>query len=307
MNILPSLRQLSYAVALAEKRSFSRAAESCFIAQSSFSSAIKELETLIGAPLFERTTRRVLVTPLGEKVVARARHILRDVRELVQEADLANSSRIGTLRLGTIPTVGPYLLPRVLKVFSAFDDQMKIYIREAQTDELLEQLHDGRLDLVLLATPVDTGDLVVEDIGIDPLRVICSSGHSLAGLDAIPHEILNEQEILLLEEGHCLRDHSLASCDIKAVHREKFQATSLKTLVHMVSGGLGVSLLPQIAIPEEVGDRQDLVVLPVAHAKVFRRISLVWRQSSAHRDRFDQIAHQVREACSDLLEARGSD
>jgi LysR family hydrogen peroxide-inducible transcriptional activator len=214
MGALPTLRQLRYLVALDDYRHFGRAAEACAATQSTLSAGLQELEATLGASLVERTKRRVLMTPLGDEVVVRARRLLRDAEEIGALARSAGEPLSGPLRLGVIPTVGPYLLPKVMPYLRTVHPNLRLYLREDLTARLLARLGDGDLDLVLLALPYRADEFEFESLFDDPFVLACPPGHSLATDVSIPNSLAIEEDLLLLEEGHCLREHALAACHL---------------------------------------------------------------------------------------------
>lgn len=283
---LPTLRQLRYLVALAEHRHFGRAAEACFATQSTLSAGLQELESLLGVTLVERTKRKVLMTPLGEEVALRARDLLRGAEDI---ADLAMSHRrplSGRLRLGVIPTIAPFLLPRVLpRLRSAYPD-LKPALREDLTARLLERLANGEMDVAVLALPYDAPEMEMEALATDPFVLACPPRHPLADKETITGADLADCDLLLLEEGHCLRDHALAACSLPAPRRgEGILGTSLGTLVQMVAAGMGVTLLPRMAVEAGILGGTDLVTRPLAGGGA-RQLGLAWRKSSARKEEF---------------------
>lgn len=286
MRILPTLRQLRYLVALAEHRHFGRAAETCLATQSTLSAGLQELENLLGVTLVERTKRKVMVTPLGEEVVARAREVLRGAEEIADLAAASGEPLSGPLRLGVIPTIAPYLLPGVLPALRRAHPGLRLYLREDQTARLLERLVAGDLDLALLALPYPAGDLETMVVGDDPFVLACPPDHPLAARQSITGEDLAGDDLLLLEEGHCLREHALAACHLPGPARgEGVLATSLATLVQMVANGLGVTLIPDMAVKGGVLAGADLVTRPLTDGSG-RIIGLAWRRSSPRKAEF---------------------
>ncbi len=278
---LPTIRQLRYLVALAEHRHFGRAAQASFVTQSTLSASIKELEALLGATLIERTKRRVLVTPLGAAVAARARAVLRDVEDLVDAVGATGEPLSGPLRLGVIPTIGPFLLPRVLPALRAAHPALALYLREDQTAPLLDRLAAGDLDALLLAFPWRDERVETSVFADDPFWVAFPRDHPFAARESIDQAALAGETLLLLEEGHCLRDHALDACGLDlGVLAGGFQATSLQTLVQMVDNGLGLTLLPKMAVDGGIVRGTRVAVRPLADAAVARRIGLAWRRSS---------------------------
>lgn len=291
MKILPTLRQLRYLVALAEHRHFGRAAEACLATQSTLSAGLQELETLLGVTLVERTKRRVMLTPLGEEVVIRARSVLRGAEDIADLAAAASGEAlVGPMRLGVIPTIGPYLLPRVLPSLRANHPRLKLYLREDLTSRLLERLTTGDLDVLLLALPFSAaGEVETLTVGDDPFLLACPTSHDLACRESVSGADLVGCDLLLLEEGHCLRDHALSACHLPGPSRgEGLLATSLSTLVQMVANGLGVTLLPRMAVDTGILSGTDLVVRPLSDGGS-RRIGLAWRPSSPRRADFQAL------------------
>jgi LysR family hydrogen peroxide-inducible transcriptional activator len=263
---LPSLRQLRHLVALADSGHFGRAARACHVTQSTLSASIKELENLLQASLVDRTKRKVVLTPLGLETVERARRLLGEAEELVLAADSAREPLSGTIRLGVIPTIGPFLLPLVLPALRRAFPKLKLYLVEDLTARLVEQLHAGRLDIALLALPYECGNVESRILFEDPFRVAVRRGDPLAHEKTIEAEALRPDDLLLLREGHCLRDHALAACALDRTRGEAVEATSLHTLVQMVDNGLGMTLLPQLAIDGGILRGTKLVVRPLAGA-----------------------------------------
>ncbi|HJU18170.1 MAG TPA: LysR substrate-binding domain-containing protein [Stellaceae bacterium] len=293
---LPTPRQLRYLCALADHLHFGRAAAACAVTQSTLSAGIQELEATLGATLVERTKRRVMLTPLGHELVGRARRLLRESEDMVALARSRGEPLSGALRLGVIPTIGPYLLPAVLPLLRARHPKLRLYLREEQTADLIAGLDEGRLDLIVLALPYETGDLAMMKIGKDDLFLVCPAGHPLATAPVIAPANLSEAEMLLLEDGHCLRRHALEACELTGPGRhEVFQGTSLKTLVAMVAGGLGVTLLPAMALQSEISEGSGLVARPLA-APAAREIALAWRKSSPREAEFRRFGDLLREA-----------
>lgn len=291
MTNLPTLKQLRYLVALAEHRHFGRAAEACFVTQSTLSAGLQELEALLETPLVDRGKRSVIFTAVGEAVLARARRVLREAEELVEEAAASGQPLCGKLRLGVIPTVGPFLLPRILPAIREAFPQLKLYLREDRTERLVEQLNEGALDLLLLALPCDCGDTETMVLADDPFYLASPPGHPLAKRNEIASEALRDEPLLLLEDGHCLRDHALAACKLEGARSEDgFRATSLHTLVQMVDNGLGLTLLPKLALDGKLLDGTKLVARPLADPAAKRQIGMVWRRATARREEFQMLA-----------------
>lgn len=276
-----TLKQLRYLVAVADRRHFGRAAEACHISQPSLSAQIQQLEEALGAKLFERSKRRVVPTPLGETVAERARHLLAEVDQLTTLARAAATPLTGPFRLGVIPTLGPYLLPRVMPGLRQAYPELRLYLREDLTDRLLERLARGQLEAALLALPVDQTGLIERPLFDEPFVLATPQRHRLAARAAVGQQDLAEETLLLLEDGHCFRAQALAVCRMAAAPTaDGFAATSLETLREMVAGGIGVTLLPALACAGRPAD--DAVALrPFADPAPSRRIGLVWRRNAA--------------------------
>ncbi|MFA7431512.1 MAG: hydrogen peroxide-inducible genes activator [Rhodospirillaceae bacterium] len=299
MRALPTLRQLRYLVTVADTLHFGQAAEVCNVTQSTLSAGIADLEALLGIVLLERKSRRkVLLTPLGEDLVRRARSILADAEALLDAAQAGGHPLAGDLRLGVIPTIGPYVLPRALPAVRRAYPDLRMYLREEQTARILDDLSAGRLDCGVLALPFDVGDLEVMPLWQEDIVVVLPTGHPLAqGTGRLSNEDLSRTELLLLEDGHCLRGHALQACRLGGPEEnEAFQATSLSTLVQMVASGLGVTLLPRSAVPVEVANGSGVVVREVQGAAAARTAALVWRPGSPRSRDFRLLGEVLRGA-----------
>ena len=295
-NALPSLRQLRYLVELADSLNFRLAAEASFVTQSTLSAGIKELENVLGVQLVERDTRVVRITPIGEEVVARARRLLADVQDLVSTAKSAAEPLTGRVGLGAIPTIAPFLLPGLLPALRRRYPALQLYLREDLTERLLERLRSGQLDMALIALPYDTGDLEVRELFKDEFWFVAREDDPHAQDKAVAVKQLDPGQILLLEEGHCLRDHAIAACGNRRANAEsRIEATSLNTLVQMVEGGLGVTLLPELAIKAGVLKGTRLIARPFAPHVPSRRIALVARPGSARRRDFELLSDFIVE------------
>ena len=296
MLILPTLRQLKFLVALSDSRHFGRAAEACFVSQSTLSAAIQALEEALGVTLFERTRRSVAPTSIGLEIAGRARSILKEAEDLVDAALAAQEPLSGPFRLGVIPTVGPFLLPRVLPQLREAAPRLKIYLREEQTAPLLERLERGEIDAAILALPVALGNVESENLALDRFFVVCSPAHRLARMPAARPQDIATEDLLLLEDGHCLREHALAACALEGARRNiAFQGTSLQTLLMMAANGLGVTLVPEMAVVAGVLKGLDLHAIPLEGENPTRRIALVWRRRAGRKETFHLIADVLRQ------------
>ncbi|MCY3671236.1 MAG: LysR substrate-binding domain-containing protein [Alphaproteobacteria bacterium] len=295
MKRLPTMKQLEYLVALADTRHFRRAAERCHITQSTLSAGIRDLESVLGTAVAERSNRHVLMTRVGTTIAGRAKALLREAEEMMEIAKANRAPMTGELRLGVIPTIGPFLLPRVLPALRERFPELTIYLREEQTVPLLVRLEDGEVDAALIALPCETGDLAVEDIFEDEFLFACNRSHALAGAEAVPPDALEGEPLMLLEEGHCLRGHALDVCgagNTKA--RAQFEASSLHTLVQMVAAGIGVTLVPRIAVEARIAQGTGISLAPLS-APASRRIGLAWRCTSLRAKEFRLLAGALRD------------
>jgi LysR family hydrogen peroxide-inducible transcriptional activator len=299
-----TLRQLEYVVAVADHRSFRRAAEACSVTQPALSAQIAQLEETLGVQIFERDRRKVLVTPTGSELVARARTTLASAAALVDTARTAAQPLSGTLRLGVIPTIAPYLLPVVLPAVRAAYPLLRLVLREEQTASVLAQLDDGRLDAGILALPVD-GDLAALFLFREDFVLAAPAAHKLARRARLREDDLEDEDVLLLEDGHCLRDQALAVCG-HAGSREvaELRATSLPTLVQMVASGQGITLLPEMAAAVLAARGSGVGVTRFAPPPG-RDVGLVWRMSSARGRELGMLGDVIRaEAVAHLAAVR---
>ncbi|MFF5423266.1 MULTISPECIES: LysR substrate-binding domain-containing protein [unclassified Streptomyces] len=300
---LPSLAQLRAFVAVAEHLHFRDAAASIGMSQPALSGAVSALEEALGVQLLERTTRKVLLSPAGERLAGRARTVLDAVAELVEEAEAARAPFTGVLRLGVIPTVAPYLLPTVLRLVHRRYPELDLQVHEEQTSSLLEGLAAGRLDLLLLAVPLGVPGVTELPLFDEDFVLVTPRGHPLAGRDDIPRDALKELRLLLLDEGHCLRDQALDICR-EAGRSEGAEVTTtaagLSTLVQLVAGGLGVTLLPRTAVTVETARNTALCTGLFTDPAPSRRVALAMRTGAARHAEFEELAGALRDAMRDL-------
>jgi LysR family hydrogen peroxide-inducible transcriptional activator len=295
MKNLPTFRQLRFLVAVVDRCHFGKAAEDCFVGQSTLSAGVQELEELLGVMLLERTKRSVTPTPIGIELAERARALLKGAEDLLDVARAAQDPMSGPLQLGMVSTIGPFFIPRVIPRLRCAFPKLKIYLREEQTAQLLARLETGRLDAAVLALPYPLGDVESEEIAQDRFLVVCPSGHRFGALAAVRPNDLAMEDLLLLEDGHCMRDHALAACALEGARRNvAFQGTSLQTLVQMVANGLGVTLVPQMAIDAGLLRGLDVAFLPLTGKTPFRRIALAWRRTSGRKETFRRLAAEIR-------------
>ncbi len=299
-TFLPTLKQLQYLVALRQHGHFSRAAESCFVSQSTLSAGLRELESLIGIVLVERTRRVVRFTPLGLRIADKAERVLREAEELSDMARSAGKPLSGELRMSVIPTIAPFLLPRILRRLRTDWPELKLYLREETTGLACDALHRGQVDCVLLALPYQCGEVEVAGLFDDRLWFAFPAGGALPPAASITPDAIDETQLLLLEDGHCLKDHALAACNRPELRAEaSMLGTSLHTLVQMVDNGLGVTLLPQMAIDAGILDSTDVVARPLEAEHPSRRIALAWRKGSPRDREFGLLADALRAAHED--------
>lgn len=296
-----TLKQLRYFDALARSQHFGRAADECAVTQPALSMQIQELEQSLGVALLERTRSGVKLTEIGRVFADRARRILTDVRDLCELAAHSGARLSGLLRLGVIPSVAPYLLPPLLPLLQANYPDIKLHVRETQTATLIHELTDGKLDVLLLALPLKDGDIEELDVFDDRFLLAVPRSRGLSASVRATPELIENERLLLLEEGHCLRDQALKYCELKKVEGvDTFGASSLATIVEMVAAGYGITLLPEMSLAVEARGR-DLDIVPFANPEPSRRIGLAWRQSSPRREDFIALGKLVETAGAAVL------
>jgi LysR family hydrogen peroxide-inducible transcriptional activator len=292
-----NLRDLRYLVALADERHFGKAAERCFVSQPTLSAQVRKLEEYLGVPLVERQPKRVALTPTGEKVVQRARTLLQEADAIVELAKSDRDPLAGPLKLALIPTVGPYLLPHVASRLRKDLPRLKLMLYEYQTGQLLEKLRAGEIDMGILALPVDLDGIEATELYDEPFTLAVPSTHPLADQERIKVEDLRGETLLLLEDGHCLRDQALEVCSrVRVNEAQDYRATSLETLRQMVAAGHGITLLPELAAETPVGTARGLRVKPFARPAPARTIGAVWRRSTTRGVAIAAIATTIRTA-----------
>ncbi|SDF94201.1 DNA-binding transcriptional regulator OxyR [Dyella sp. 333MFSha] len=302
-----NLRDLQYLVALAEYRHFGRAAEASFVSQPTLSTQIRKLEDELGVALVERTPRKVLLTETGGEIARRARGVLSQIDEIKSIAQRTRDPESGTIRLGIFPTLGPYLLPHVIPQLRARFPRLELLLREEKTEQVLHMLREGTLDAGILALPVHDDSLHVEFLFEEPFVLAVPSGHALAGRVALRMDDLSDQNLLLLEDGHCLRDQALEVCHLAgAGEKTGFRATSLETLRQMVSANVGITLLPALAVQAPVAQSPNVDLIAFEAPAPSRRIAMLWRKSSAMTPFFEALAGIVRDLPADLFHPRGT-
>ncbi|MEV8638869.1 LysR substrate-binding domain-containing protein [Streptosporangium sp. NPDC051023] len=294
----PTIAQLRAFLAVADHLHFREAATSLRMSQPALSSAVSALEETLHTQLLERTTRKVLLTPAGDRVAVHAARVLRAVEDLMGEVAQNREPFHGPAHLGVIPTVAPYVLPALLPMFSRKFPRLKLTVHEAKTETLLEELREGRLDMVLLALPTETNGLVEEPLYEEDFLLAFSPDHPLAGAETpLGRDVLKGLDIVLLNQGHCLREQAIDVCrEVGARATAATYATSLPTLVQLVAGGLGVTLLPESAVPVETGKRVRLALRRFESPAPGRTIGLAYRASSARAPEYGLLAKAIRGA-----------
>ena len=302
-----NLRDLKYLVALADHRHFGRAAAACYVSQPTLSTQIRKLEDELGVPLVERAPRKVMLTPAGREAAERARRIVAEVEQMKEAARRSQDPEAGAVRLGIFPTLAPYLLPHVIPRVRARFPQLELLLVEEKSDELLARLRDGKLDAAVLALPVHDEQLHTEFLFEEPFVLAVPDGHPLAGREALALDELSEQRLLLLEDGHCLREQALDVCRLSGAHEKtEFRATSLETLRQMVAANVGVTLLPALAVKPPVARSDNIRLLRFSDSHPSRSIAMVWRRSSAMSGFLERLAQVFGDLPADLLAPTGA-
>ena len=293
-----NLRDLRYLVAVADHRHFGKAAAACYVSQPTLSAQLKKLERELGVELIERNPRQIMVTATGERVVAHARTMLREADTINEIAQRSQDPEGGSVRMGLIPTVAPYLLPHVVPDLHRRFPNLELLLAEEKTEVALAQLRDGRLDVAVLALPVNDDQLHQESLFAEEFVLAVPTGHPLASSDEpVDASVLADEPVLLLEEGHCLRDQALDVCRlVGASERDGFRATSLETLRQMVAAGVAVTLLPELAVLPPVPDSFDVCLRRFAEPAPKREIAMLWRRSSEHAGLYGKLAAVLRDA-----------
>jgi len=292
---VPSIQQLRYLVAVADTLHFRRAAELCNVTQPTLSGQLQALESRLGVQLVERSRSRVILTPAGQEIVVRARVVLRDVQDIVDLARRGRGPLGGTLRLGILPTLGPYLMPHLVPELHRSYPDLRYFVREGMPGSLLHQLEDGNLDLLILAEPAASEDLEVAPLFLEPLLLATPSDHPLARREAIEPADLFEQTILALEPGHRLHDQVRALAELYGAKLAlDYEGTSLDTLRQMVGMGMGLAFLPALYVRSEIPKDRDVAVRPFSPRSPERTIVMVWRRRSARSAEFSRFAAELR-------------
>lgn len=299
-----NLRDLRYLTALADLRHFGRAAQACHVSQPTLSTQIRKLEEELGVALVERAPRQVMLTPVGRDIADRARRVLADVEQMRETARRTLDPEGGSIRLGIFPTLGPYLLPHVVPVLRTRFPKLELLLVEEKTEQLLAMLRNGRLDAAVLALPLHEDWLETEFLFEEPFMLAVPNNHRLSNRRNLQLSDLADQHLLLLEDGHCLRDQALEVCTMAgAGEKDGFRATSLETLRQMVAAGVGITLLPMLAVKPPVSTSTDIQLVGFKSPAPTRRVAMAWRKSSAMGAFLHQFAAVLRELPPDLLKA----
>lgn len=298
-----NLRDLKYLVALADHKHFGRAAAACYVSQPTLSTQIRKLEDELGVPLVERAPRKVMLTPAGRDAADRARRIVAEVDQMKEAARRSQDPEAGTVRLGVFPTLGPYLLPHVVPRIRARFPHLELLLVEEKSDVLLTRLREGRLDAGLLALPVADDQLHTEFLFEEPFVLAVPESHPLAKRDSLSMAELSQQQLLLLEDGHCLREQALDVCRLSGANeKSEFRATSLETLRQMVAADVGITLLPTLAVKPPVARSDNIHLLGFSDSHPSRQVAMVWRKSSAMGGFLQQLAQVFRALPQALFE-----
>ena len=296
-----NLRDLRYLVAVAEHRHFGRAAQACFVSQPTLSTQIKKLEDTLGITLIERTNRQVMLSPAGERVVEQAQVVLREVNTLTNIAEQFRDPLGGDFRLGVIPTIAPYLLPKILRPLQKEFPNLNLQLTEAQTADLTHQLKQGEIDAALLALPLNEENFREHALFEEPFLFAASKQHPKAKQATVELTDLGGEEVLLLEDGHCLRDQALDVCHSnKATENTSFRATSLETLRQMVAANMGITLMPELATQRKGG---SIRYLPFNGTPPCRVVGLVWRNTTTRLDLLEQLIAVLEPTVAELIES----
>ncbi|MDA3914078.1 LysR substrate-binding domain-containing protein [Oleiagrimonas sp.] len=302
-----NLRDLHYLVALAEHCHFGRAAEACFVSQPTLSTQIRKLEEELGVTLVERTPRKVLLTDVGREIAARARDVIHETDQIRAIARRTLDPESGTVRLGIFPTLGPYLLPHVVPMLRQTFPRLELLLVEEKTEVVLQRLREGKLDAGILALPLHEESLHVEFLFEEPFLLAVPEGHALAERKRLRLSDLAHESLLLLEDGHCLRDQALEVCQLSgAGERTGFRATSLETLRQMVAANVGITLLPTLAVNPPVARVENMRLIEFGGHSPHRRVAMAWRKSTATDAFLKRLAHVLRQLPPHLLNAHAS-
>jgi LysR family hydrogen peroxide-inducible transcriptional activator len=275
-----NIRDLRYFLAVVKYKHFGKAAESCFVSQPTLSAQLKKMEEFLGVQLLERSNKHVTITPVGEAIAVRAQRIISETDDLIGYARSLQDPFSAEIRIGSIPTLGPYLLPHLIPTLRTQFPDLKLRLYEGQTHDVVKRLRDGALDMLVLAVPVDIEGLSSKVVFREPFYLAVPQDHPLASKSKVKVDQLKETELLLLEDGHCLRQHAMEFCAWQAAaDKQNFEATSLETLRNMVSAGAGITMMPKLAVPAE--STPSLTYIPFEKPEPGRDIAVVWRKETS--------------------------
>jgi len=291
---LPTFKQLRYLIALGEYMHFGKAAEACFVSQSAFSVAIRELESTLGVQLFDRTNKRVTITAMGQEIIVQARLVVRDLEALVDMTRVSNGPFSGKLRLGIIPTISPFLLPKILPQLRSHFPRLQLFLQEDTTQRVYEKLMSGALDLILIAFPYELRNVEKMTLFKDPFLLAYKKGSKFIEAQKVTADHLESESILLLEDGHCLREHALSACKIRNLNKvSHFAASSLLTLIEMVEADLGVTYLPEMAKGSPMLKNTNIQTQAMPKSS-HREIGLIWRKGTARSKEFKMLGEFIK-------------
>jgi LysR family transcriptional regulator, hydrogen peroxide-inducible genes activator len=289
-----NIRDITYFIAVAECQHFGKAADRCCVSQPTLSMQLKKLERELNVQLFERSNKRVMITSIGQSVLLQARQVMQEIEIMKQIARDEHDPMVGEFRLGIIPTLGPYLLPQILKDLQRYFPKLELIIYENKTENIVEECQQGALDAIILALPVSDQGLTVEHLFTEKFLVALPAQHPLCAKKHINMDELQDEQLLLLEEGHCLREQALDACRFSGAHEKRgFKATSLETLRHVVAANGGITLLPEMSVRSSVASTQ-IAIRPFTKPEPFREIAMLWRQQYSRVTCCEQLAQQVR-------------
>ena len=291
---LPTVKQLRYLIELEKHGHFGKAAEACFVSQSAFSVAIRELEATIGTQLFDRTNKSVTITAMGQEIVVQARLVIRDLEALMDIAQISGEPLSGKLRLGVIPTISPFLLPKILPQLPSHFPQLQLFLQEDTTQRVYERLMSGELDLILIAFPYELRNVEKMKLFNDQFLLAYKADSQFIDTQKVTVDRLQAESILLLEDGHCLRDHALSACKIRNLNKvSHFAASSLLTLIEMVEADLGVTYLPEMAKDSPMLKNTNIKTQAMPKSS-HREIGLIWRKGSARGEEFKMLGEFIK-------------
>ena len=297
-----NIRDLEYLIAIDEERHFNRAARRCFVSQPTLSGQLKKLEEELDILLVERNTRQVVMTDAGTMIAGLARKVLADIKNIRETANAFHDPMAGELKIGLIPTIAPYLLPHIMPTLNTQFPKLKLWLHEYQTYVLLEKLKNADIDLLILALPVSTKEFSQIHLFNEPFQLAVSNTDILAKHKIISLNDISQREMLLLEEGHCLRDHALDVCFMAGADENRgFHASSLETLRHMVSENMGITLIPELAVPADQNQQQSIHYLPFENNRPHRQIGMLYRKGSYRESTFITIAESIKLSLSKLF------